>query len=343
MRPWGFKSPLAHLATDLFRPRRRRRLFLPIAITVAVIGLIGLSFAADSGQPPSVYAEDLRDVAGQISGKAGTFQEMLNRLSGVGRPELEEVVGEARQTVVDARRFLSDSPPPEPLIRAGLLLDLAAESWDRGLAAFQEALLGAADGMPVGAARNLLTDGLLELRTGDRLYLRAVEEIERSGVPPVSGMPSVEFLPPTYPIAALAGPLVEQAASEASLLRPREDVAVGQVTTDPPLVADTEGALVMEATETMTVRVVVANQGNVESEATTVTLLLEGTDGSVHDAVAQVESLEPGAETTVAFPDLAVTPGVAYRLEVVLGGEPTVIQFRVNEPTPETTTTTSGG
>jgi hypothetical protein len=75
------------------------------------------------------------------------------------------------------------------------------------------------------------------------------------------------------------------------------------------------------------------------STATTLRLDLNGGDEPV-TLEEEVRSLEPGALTTVSFPDLAVVPGGAYEVIATLVGveadvDPTdneiAVEFTVNE------------
>jgi hypothetical protein len=128
-------------------------------------------------------------------------------------------------------------------------------------------------------------------------------------------------------------------------------LVIEQVTTVPEWVLDTEGALVLDASEELVVRVVVTNAGNAASDATGVSTELVGGDGSAQSAIVEVAALAAGAKTTVTFEPLAVTPGRSYslvvRLELAPGegdsdGNSRTLAFRVNEGTVTSTTTESG-
>jgi len=250
----------------------------------------------------------------------------------------------------DVRTFLAElEGPPGEVAGVLVVFDLALESWSAGLEGFVEHLLAAADGDATLGRADLLLDDLLELRAGDRLYAEAVAALASADVTqPVSSMPDVRFLPEAYPIAPAARTLLAHAAVVGSPLALNPALAIEQVTTVPEWVLDTEGALVLDASEELVVRVVVTNAGNAASDPTGVSVELVGGDGSAQSVSLEVATLAAGAKTTVTFEPLAVTPGRSYSLVVRLGLAPgegdsddnsRTLSFRVNEGTVTTTTT----
>jgi hypothetical protein len=161
----------------------------------------------------------------------------------------------------------------------------------------------------------------------------------------------VTFLPDGYPIAPGAQTLLAQARIDESPLALRAALAVEQVTTLPEWVLDTEGTLVVDATESLAIRVIVTNGGNAMSDPTGITIEVVGGDGSAQAASLEVPTLEASAKTTITFDPLTVTPGRSYSLVVRLGLAPgegetadnsRTLLFRVNEGTVTTSTTVDG-
>jgi len=289
----------------------------------------------------------------QVSRRADVFREMLARMGSVDRVELTTVTDEALTRMSEVRTYLADLEDPSGEV-AGVVVvfDLALESWTMGLEGFVQHLLAVADGDGALGRADLLLDDLLDLRAGDRLYAEAVAALASADVTqPVSSMPDVRFLPEGYPIAPAAQTVLAQAAVEGSPLALNPALVIEQVTTVPEWVLDTEGALVLDASEEVVVRVVVTNAGNAASDPTGVSTELVGGDGSAQSATVEVAALAPGAKTTVTFDPLAVTPGRSYslvvRLELAPGeedsdGKSRTLAFRVNEGTVTSTTTASG-
>lgn len=336
------------------RPRRRRRWLLPLVAATLVLGAVALSQAATPSDP--LLAEDIRSNALQVSRRADVFRDMLVRMGAVDRVELQTVTDEARTRLEEVRSFITElEDPPAEYARVLALFDLALESWSTGAEGFAEHLLAAADGDTSLGLTDLMIDDLLELRAGDRLYREAVEVLVNSDVTqPVSAMPDVRFLPEGYPLAAGAQTLLAQARADGSPLALRASLAVEQVTTVPEWVLDTEGTLVVDATEELVIRVVVTNAGNARSEPSALTVEAVGGDGSAQEATLEVPALEAGAKTTITFDPLSVTPGRSYSMAVRLALAPgegetedntRTLTFRVNEGTvaSTSTSTTEGG
>ena len=290
----------------------------------------------------------------QISRRAEVFQDMLTRMASVDRVELQTVTDESVARIDTVRTFLTElEEPPAEFLAVITLFDLALESWGAGSQGFAEHLLAAADGDISLGLSDLLVDDLLELRAGDRLYLEAVEALSAADVTqPVSAMPAIRFLPEGFPLTPGAQTLLAQARVDGSPLSLDAALAVEQVTTVPEWVLDTEGTLVLDASEEVVIRVVVTNAGNAASDPVGLTVEVVGGDGSAQSGLTDVPALDAGAKTTVNFDPLAVTPGRSYSLVVRLALAPgeietadnsRTLQFRVNEGTVPSPTTTEGG
>lgn len=340
------------MISDAFgRPRRRRRWLVPLILLTLLAIAIALSQAATPSSP--LLAEDVRSRAMDVSRRADVFRDLLTRMGSVDRVELQTVTDEALVRIANARTFIDELDEPAAEFAAVLaLFDLALESWADGTSGLTEHLLAAADGDEGLGLSDLVIDDLLELRAGDRLYRELVSTLAAADVTqPVSAMPDVRFLPDGYPVGPGAQTLLAQARVDGSPLSLDAALAVEQVTTVPEWVLDTQGTLVLDATEQLVVRVVVTNAGNAVSDASAVSVEVAGGDGSAQSATADVPALEAGAKTTVTFDPLVVTPGRSYSLVVQLALAPgegetadnsRTLLFRVNEGTVTTTTTVAG-
>ena len=349
----AFPQPVfAPLISDAFgRPKRRRRWLVPLILVTLLAAAIGLSQVATPSSP--LLAEDVRSHAIDVSRRADVFRDLLARMGSVDRVELQTVTDEALVRLANARTFIDELEAPPPEFAAVLaLFDLALESWADGTVGLTEHLLAAADGDDGLGLADQVTDDLLELRAGDRLYRELIAALAEAEVTqPVSPLPDVRFLPEGYPVGPAAQTLLGQARIDGSPLSLDAALAVEQVTTVPEWVLDTSGTLVLDATEELVVRVVITNAGNALSDPSAVSVEVAGGDGSAQAAAADVPALEAGAKTTVTFDPLVVTPGRSYSLVVQLALAPgegetadnsRTLLFRVNEGT-VTTTTTAGG
>lgn len=329
------------MSHDVFgSSRRRRRWVLPALVAVVLVGMVLLSQLATPASP--LLTEDVRTQMLDVSRPASVFQDVVARAGNAERVELTTITTESVDTLAAVRDELNviADPPPEVL---GVLttLDLALQSWTTGVAAFTDTMLAAADGDMSPTLSDHLLDGLLELRAGDRLYARAVAALAAADITqPVSGMPEIAFLPAGYPIGPASVSLIAQARALGSPLALQSALAIEQVTTVPEWVLDTADALVVDATEQLTVRVVVTNAGNEGAVPTGLTLEVAGGDGSAQSQRMDVPALEAGAKTTITFDPLSVTPGRQYslvaRLDLAPGEAETsdnsrTLAFRVNE------------
>ncbi len=315
-----------------------------------LLAAIGLSQAATPSSP--LLAEDLRSKAMQLSRRADVFLDILARTGTVDRVEFTTATNEAVARFTSIRsEFAGFDDAGGDMIGVIAVLDLALESWQLGIEGIRDHLLAAADGDPSLGLADLVIDDLLALRTGDRLYARAVAMLEQANVTqPVSPMPGVRFLPEGYPIGPGAQTLVAQASAAGSPLTLRAALVIDQVTTVPEWVLDTEGTLVLDAMDELVVRVVVTNAGNAASDPRLIAVEVVGGDGSAQSVGAEVPELAAGAKTTVTFDPFEVSPGRSYSMVVRLalvpgeadaGDTSRTLPFRVNEGT--VTTTTAGG
>lgn len=318
----------------------------------AVVALVAVSLTVSEDGGSTLYVEDLRDQAVAMSQKASTFQDTLERIGTLDRVELNGVIDGIEATVLEVEAFLADEEIPDEMVGPVTVFGLALDSWHAGVTGLRDRLLIAADDATATGIEEGMVLALLDIKAGDRLYGRFLEAMAAADVPqPVSPLPQISFLPQSYPVSAGARTMVASARAEASGLKLRSALGIEQVTTVPEWVVDTENALVVEATEVLSVKVVVSNKGNAPADPSTVLLTLEGIDASTQELTQPVDALAAGSETTVTFEGLSVEPGTAYQVVVQLplaeGEAETedntrVIRFRINEPTPETTTTTSG-
>jgi hypothetical protein len=315
-----------------------------------MLAAIGLSQAATPNEP--LFVEDLRAGTMQVSRRAEVFKDMLTRMGGVDRVEMNTITRELTTTVTEFRaRLAAFENPPAEVTGVVAVLDLALQAWMTGAQGFETHVLAAADGDPSLVLVDLVLEDLLELRAGDRLYRVALEALAAANITqPVSPMPEIRFLPDSYPIVPGAQTVVAQARAAGSPLTLFAALVIEQVTTLPEWVLDTEGTLVVDATDQMAVRVIVTNAGNSMSEPTQLTAEIAGGDGSAHQETLDVPALAAGAKTTITFEPAVVTPGRSYSLLVRLALAPgegatadnsRTLPFRVNDGS-VTTTTTAG-
>jgi hypothetical protein len=339
---------------DAPRRRRRRRLIWPLVITLVVVVALLVTTAGGDARSTITYLEDVQTSASEISRAGTTLRTLVGDLSRVDRAEFQSVVEGVEVALDDATAIVGTEPPDPELVGAITLYRLALDSWQEGMAGFEATILRAADDPLDDTVIDDLASAVVQVRAGDQIYGALHDEFAREDVPsPVTDMPEIRLLPVDTPITVLAPAWVSAARSEGSELPIRPSVRIEQVSTDPEWVKSADGATVVPAvSDTIAVMVVVNNGGNTATSAGSLALRFTGPDEEPVEATEPVPAIEPGASTSIVFRDLAVTPGSFYQLELELdpGGDDTFPEdntystgFTVNEATPDTTETTTGG
>ena len=119
------------------------------------------------------------------------------------------------------------------------------------------------------------------------------------------------------------------------------------VSTAPPSVPGGAGVSVVEPTDALAVKVVVANQGNVDEKAVHLAVRAVTSRGTQSPPRSAVTSMGAGDAVTLVPPALSVRPGTSYVVTVtataVGASTSTTLSLRVSSvpPPPTTTTTTS--
>lgn len=330
---------------------------MPVVLTIAIGLLVALGVTADPGTADPLFTESLRERTVELGREATEFRTMLDQMGTVDRMQLETAVDEVLAVIGAARSTLDSAPDENPELAGPLaILGEALNAWEAGVTGFEEVVLTAADDtmVPEVDLELGLTDALVDLRAGDRVFGSFVEALgDLEDVPQaVAAFPDVDFVPADYPLAARSAAIIATARSPENALALRAELAINQVATVPEMVVNTNNERVVTQTEALTVRVVVVNRGNTTSQEVVLSMILVGTDGTETPGQQSVAPLAAEAPTTVEFTDLPVSPGGQYTLTVQLplseGEEESEdnlrsFTFRVNEVTETTSTTVAGG
>jgi hypothetical protein len=286
------------------------------------------------------HLDDIRQSANQLVTAASAFGSLSEQVGTIDRAEFQTITDSVLAELDEAGMVVLEPPESGQLIGAATLYRLTVSTWRSGVLTFAEGVIEMADEGGTGEER--IYAGLQQVAAGDVLYLRFLEELDRPEVPdPIAVMPGIRFLPSTITPVSLARLYATAAGAQNSVLALRADLAVGQVTSQPELVTNPDGNLVVSSAEALRVDVVVANRGNVDAPSQLLNLELLSPDGAENRTV-NVPELSPGGQTTVTIGDLAIVPGQTYQLGVVLGlnvadGDPTnnaiSLTFFVNEAT----------
>lgn len=325
---------------------------MPVALTVLVGLIVAFALALDEDQAPPLFAEDLRGSLVDVGRSAAQFGALVEGINGADRVTLDTTVDDSLEALSAARMAMGEAPVGDPELAGPLaILDQVIASWETGVSSFRDLVFEAADDPLAVGLEIEITDALIDLRAGDRLYQSFVASMDQAETSaPVVPFPEIAFVSDTYPFSSGPAQIVGFARADGSELALRADLAIGRVATVPDMVVNTSDQAVVTVTDTLKVQVVVLNSGNTDSEPVDVMIDLVGNDGSTYNGVESTPGLGPGRETTVEFDGLTVTPGVTYQLTVrlpLIDGDDASednlqdVTFVVNEAT-ESTTTTSG-
>jgi hypothetical protein len=331
---------------DAPRRRRRRRLLWPLLITVVVALAVIVATSGRDARATISYLGDMRNSASDLALAGSSLSDLVGNLSRVDRSEFQSVVSGVTDALAEAHQVAEADPPEQALVGATTLFRLAIDSWDQGISGFSTAILAAADNPDDNTAVDDLASAITDVRAGDRIYDALIEELSREDVPsPVGPMPAVSLLPMDVPITVLAPGWVLAARSETSGLPLRPSVGIQQVATKPPWVTNADGDVVVPATDALDLMVVVSNGGNTDSDPAELEMTLSTGEGDPVATTKVVPTLKAGTNTSVIFPNLTVTPGVTYQVDLALtpGGPDADLddntasaQFTVNAPTDTT-------
>ncbi|HZD04593.1 MAG TPA: hypothetical protein VE173_06735, partial [Longimicrobiales bacterium] len=284
---------------DSPRRRKRRRLIWPALVTIGVA--VGVLVASAGGDTRSTiaYLEDVRGSAADLELAGQSLRDLVGDLSRVDRSEFQSVVSGVDDALAGAADIAAVEPPDQALVGAATLFRLGVESWQQGITGFSSAILTAADDPNDQTAVDDLASAVVLVRAGDRIYDALIDELARSDVPsPVGPMPDVRLLPVDTPITILAPAWVEAARSEAGGLALRPSVRIEQVKTEPEWVTSADGDVVIEATDTINVMVVVSNTGNTEAEPGNLKLTMATQGADPLEETEQVPAISAGANTS---------------------------------------------
>jgi hypothetical protein len=324
---------------------------VPVALTIFTGLIVAFGLVIDDDEAPPLFGEDLREATEDVGLKATAFNQMMLGINSVDRIELDTIVDDVLSSLATARAVMAEAPENDPELTGPLaILREALTSWESGVSVFRELVFEAADDPLASALEIELTDALIDLRAGDRLFSSFVRAIDAADTPaPVLPYPTVAFVSDSYPFSTGPAQIIAVAQAPGNELALRAELAIEQVVTSPEMSLNTSDQRVVTATSALTVQVVIFNAGNTASEPVELTLSVVGTDDSALAETAEVGAIAAGGQTTVEFADLVVSPGLAYQmvisLPLMVGEEATddnrvQWDFLVNE---ETTPTTVAG
>lgn len=298
--------------------RRSLRWLIPTVIVVVALVALSLSGAGSDTRGEIEFLAQMTDQSEQLALGGDALRDVVSRLSRIDRPELVTVIDGLRADIAAGLELAATEPPDPELFAVGALYRAALQQWSDGVAGFGSGVLAAADNPTDTTPTDVIANALVALRNGDRLFADLIEELDRLDVPdPIQPLRSVSLSPATGEALALAIAYTEAARSESNSIALRPGIAVSSIVAVPDWQLNPDNLVVMPATDSALFSVIVSNLGNVMSSEEQLTLTLAGAaDPIVMTAV--VPSLQPGAQTTLEFEAMPVSPGELYEISAVV-------------------------
>lgn len=305
------------------RRRRRRRILVALVVLIVIAAMAyAVSRVASEQQLRREYLDRALEFAEAEADLAERLADMALRLEQIGRPGMVAALDTMQQgTAALARDLEGVGAPPGELSEAERYLEIAAGRWRDGMARVRLGLIGLSEAAMDEEARDLLTQGLTDLRVGDSAFagfLAALSEEDRDSLG--REFPRVAFVPSGSESLFDAEELARRLVLTPGLAV-LNNVAVSDLRLDPGPVGEQVGLPVVPASPTLDAEVTVANRGTVRAVAVVVVLELITQEGTKARFEQQVAVLEPGALSTVVFADLPAETGGLYEIVISLGSE----------------------
>lgn len=305
------------------RRRRRRRLLVALVVLIVIVAVAyAVTRVASERQVRREYLDRAVAFAEAEADLAERLADMVLRLEQIGRPAMVSVLDELQQGTAELARDLDEiGAPPADLEMEDRYLVIAAVRWRDGIAGVRLGLIGLSEAAMDQEGRDLLQQGLIDLRVGDSAFAGFAAGLDEEDFTRLGReFPAVAFVPPggesLFDAEGLSRRLIL-----APGLTVLENLAVADLRLDPEPVGEQVGLPVVPVSESLDADVTVANRGTVRAVGILVILELVSQDATVERFEEEIAVLEPGALGTVSFAGLPAEPGGLYEIVISLGSE----------------------
>jgi len=305
------------------RRRRRRRLLVALVVLIVIVAVAyAVTRVASERQVRREYLDRAVAFAEAEADLAERLADMVLRLEQIGRPAMVSVLDELQQGTAELARDLDEiGAPPADLETEDRYLVIAAVRWRDGIAGVRLGLIGLSEAAMDQEGRDLLQQGLIDLRVGDSAFAGFVEGLDEEDFTRLGReFPAVAFVPPGGE-SLFDAERLSQRLILAPGLTVLENLAVADLRLDPEPVGEQVGLPVVPVSESLDADVTVANRGTVRAVGILVILELVSQDATIERFEEEIAVLEPGALGTVSFPGLPAEPGGLYEIVISLGSE----------------------
>ena len=303
------------------------RLAIPGALAAVVVGLLA-GAVADIGAESGPYRRAVdrgyvalsRPLITESNRSASSLRTLLADIRSLDRITLFEDLDQLAADTVDVRHRFDSITPPDPATSAATRCVSALHQRAAGVGALRQGLegaLGGRDGLaPIGidvATGDVASAGAM-LQSADAAWASCRRALRRA--PGSAILPTSTWVTDPRSFSASSVARLVGTVTSSRQLAPVHRLALIALVTDPAAVS-TGGTVVVPATVTLTVHVVVADQGNVDESGVEVggVALERGAPGSPVP-VQRSFDITAGASTTLTLPKFTVHPGRSYALQV---------------------------
>lgn len=291
---------------------------------MGLAALVGLSLLAGSLRTETrevvAYLDEAHIVVDDARQQSDAYQAlMVNDLAVLERAEFDVLMQTIETKITEDRARMEPIMVPDSAVAAADMLELALESWQRGLDGVQRAILAVVDSPDGIEPVDQLNTALLDLQLGDLLYAMFMERANElhTGL----DVTMAEFAPVAFvadePVLRNAG-LIARAVRQSTILGSRRDLAILSPFFVPSRTGGqtASGADILPATDSLSFGVVISNLGNQIEKGVVVEMRFVDGDGAVLiSSTSQTVDLEPGEGTSVVFDPAEVSPGRDYEVQ----------------------------
>lgn len=319
---------------------------MAVAAIVAVVVAVTLVDQVHAQSRPDVasidlgFAVQLRPLVSESTSTGHQLASLVGGMAGDNRVTLFEQLAAIDQQAAQTASAATGTTPPEPADGAGPACIDALQSRAQALKALQgavEGLLGGSTGLrplPAAAVTATLTAVGRQLQGADSRWQACRQALLRApGRARVAA--SVWVANPSIWSASGVASLVAS-LSGSSTLAAAPGLAIDGFATTPPALAatGTQPIYQVAAADSLTVRVVVDNIGNVELRQVHVQVQAQPSGGAkAGPPVQDTVTLQPGTAMALTMSGLRVQPGGSYQLVARAGTRATTGTAAVQAPT----------
>ena len=194
------------------------------------------------------------------------------------------------------------------------LLEIAATAWLRGLEIFESSILILVDKPNSQKIEENIATSIAELSIGDTAYAEFLTLMTiRNQDSYIPFLYEIEYIGIEDSSSRFADLLVQKARRSSGGLFLRRDISISAIQFEPKHIAKTEDGFYVLESESITLNIVVTNEGNItEYDIVLIVLVTDEDSNTVYEKTQKEAILEPGRSKTIQIEAIKLSPGVEY-------------------------------